>query len=139
VTAPAVSIERGSTRLVLLIGHLALKIARNESGLDCNRREAATWRQVSDERRLQLCPVLATRSEDAVIVMPRLKMLTQREHESWCAAGGYFDLALMPGEFEIGFEPGVRNWGWLNGRPVAVDYALPMSPTGKFGHCYSLG
>ena len=48
----------GTSRVVIVLGGLAIKIARHLHGLRCNRFEADLYQRTSDRRRLMLCPVL---------------------------------------------------------------------------------
>jgi hypothetical protein len=74
-----------------------------------------------------LCPILAAFGAGAIIVQRRVQMLTQDEFEELWNGGRYPDWDYMPGEEGSPLEPKASNWGWLDGRPVAVDYALPGS------------
>jgi hypothetical protein len=50
-------IRRGTTRTVLVLGPVALKLALGERGRRCNRFEAGLYKRVNPSRRAMLCPV----------------------------------------------------------------------------------
>jgi hypothetical protein len=116
--------REGTTRNpVIVIGPLAFKWARNELGRICNLRELAIYRDVNPVRRAMLCPAIWASRRGQILVMrsaiPTSEMMSLDEYldmdQRWDA---------QPGEPNSPFEPGARNWGWLGGRRVAIDYAI---------------
>lgn len=102
---------RGRNRLVLLTRRYAFKIPSVRCwrdflfGLLNNLNEAAWSREPGH------CPVLYAAPLGFLLVMPRLRILTDTEFAS-------LDPAALPGRAER--KP--DSYGWLNGEPVAVDY-----------------
>jgi hypothetical protein len=115
----------GTTRAVLCIGRLAFKFARSRHGARCNRYEADLYRRSDQDRRALLCPPLCCLPFGAVLVMRRAGPMTDAEYRKHVHDA---DLMLAwdyrgPGDDGSPFEPKANAWGWLGGRPVAVDYA----------------
>ena len=121
------TVRRGSTRRVLVIGPIAFKLARRSArgaGQRCNRYEADLyWRA-----KLWLCPVIACSRNGALLVARAATPLTQSEFDEVRKNDGLPDWDYHPldGDGECPFEFHKRDdWGWLDGKPVAVDYAAP--------------
>lgn len=115
----------GTTRSpVVIIGALALKFAKNEQGRACNLYEANLYRTSNEERRAMLCPVLWVASHGAILAMqaavPLQEMMSEEQYLEM--ASRWWDAALD--NEPCPFEPGARNWGQLDGRLVAIDYAI---------------
>jgi hypothetical protein len=116
----------GTTRSpVVIISAIALKFAKNEQGRVCNLYEANLYRTSNEERRALLCPVLWVASHGAILAMravvPLKEMMSCEEYLE--IASRWRDAA--PDDVPDPFEPGARNWGWLDGRLVALDYSIP--------------
>ena len=115
----------GTTRAVLCIGNFAFKIARNANGARGNCFEADLYQRCEQERRTLLCPPLWCSPTGAVLIMRRARPMTQSE---FAMMKGILMLACdYRGSDDDGcpFEPSAKDWGWLDGHPVAVDYATP--------------
>lgn len=113
----------GTTRLVVVRGGVAVKFARHAEGRRCNLEEARLWRRYKDhERRGKwLCPVLWCSGDGAVSVMAAAEPLPDGQ-EPWREADAEWD--YMPGGDDGSPWEGKRaDWGTLDGRAVAVDYA----------------
>jgi hypothetical protein len=125
-----ISISRaGSTRSpVIVVGRFALKLARNARGRASNLYEAKLYRSVNATRRALLCPVLWVSRSGFVQVMRAAKPLTDMmsldEYMHVTEAWDY-----MPGEDGCPFEPKASDWGWFEGRMVALDYSTPAWET----------
>ncbi len=115
----------GTTRLVVLAGPWALKIARGARGRRCNRYEADLFRIVDDRRREMLCPVLWRAPGSWLIVMMRAAPLSEMEKDQLIDTDGFPDWDYMPGEDSEPFEYKATDWGLLEGRLVALDYSTP--------------
>jgi hypothetical protein len=115
----------GTTRSpVVVIGPLACKFARNERGRACNLYEAKLYRNVNPTRRALLCPVLWVSRNGAVQMMRAAVPLTEMMSvEEYMAIDDLWD--YMPGEDSSPFEPKACDWGWFEGRRVALDYSTP--------------
>jgi hypothetical protein len=116
---------RGTTRRpVIVIGPIALKIARNRDGRACNRYEANLYRKTTARRRALLCPVLWLSPGGHLLMMRAAVPLSERMSQA-----EYLDAAkqwdAMPGEDSCPFEPKPSDWGWYKGRRVALDYSTP--------------
>jgi hypothetical protein len=109
---------------VLVIGPFAFKFARNERGRASNLYEAKLYRGASASRRALLCPVLWVSRHGTVQIMraakPLADMMSQEEYLEAFEAWDY-----MPGEDSCPFEPKACDWGWFEGRRVALDYSTP--------------
>ncbi|MBY0256213.1 hypothetical protein [Methylobacterium sp.] len=121
-------IPHGKTRLVLVAGGFAFKLARGRTGCLCNLFEARTWIEATPERRIILCPVLACEPRGLVLVMPEAQPINTDEAEAHHAAGTFPDWDYWPGDPDDPFEPKAANWGMLEGRLVALDYSAPAIP-----------
>ena len=121
-----ISISRaGSTRSpVIVLGPLAFKFARNEKGRASNLYEAKLYRTVNETRRALLCPPLWVSPSGALLVMRAAKPFTEMmsEQEYWEVINAW---EYGPGEDSCPFEPKASDWGWFNGRKVALDYSTP--------------
>jgi hypothetical protein len=109
---------------VIVIGWLAFKFARNARGRASNLYEAKLYRSVDETRRALLCPVVWASPRGALLVMRAAEPLTEMmtEEEYW-EAFETWDYA--PGEDSCPFEPKACDWGWFEGRKVALDYSTP--------------
>lgn len=116
--------RNGTTRTVIIHGSVAVKFAKDGRGRQANLREAELWARYAkhpDRGRL-LCPVLWCDPDGAVLIMPRVEPV-----------GPDFGLHSLPkwdygGPSDDGwpFEPKALDWGILDGRLVAVDYAVDV-------------
>jgi hypothetical protein len=117
--------KAGSMRSpVIVIGQFAFKFARNRRGRASNLYEAKLYRSVNATRRGLLCPVLWVSRNGAVQIMraaePLTNMMSLDEYLEAVEAWDY-----MPGEDSRPFEPEACDWGWFEGRRVALDYSTP--------------
>jgi hypothetical protein len=118
--------RKGTTRLVLVVGPLAIKFARGERGRRCNRFEADMYMHVNARRRTMLCPVLWCMPCGRVLLMRAACPITKAEAAEFRATRGFPEWDYMgPNDEECPFEPKASDWGWLNGRLVALDYSTP--------------
>jgi len=115
----------GTTRVVLCVGPLAIKISRGHVGARCNQFEAEFYRTSDLERRKGLCPPLWCSANGAVLVMRRAERISDVEFDLLLRSGS---LPFLPEDFDDDAPFDWRkpaDWGWLEGRPVAVDYSFP--------------
>jgi hypothetical protein len=117
--------KAGSTRSpVIVIGRFAFKFARNWRGRASNLYEAKLYRSVNATRRVLLCPVLWVSRNGAVQIMQAAEPLT-----NMMSLDEYLEVVEtwddMPGEDGCPFEPKTCDWGWFDGRRVALDYSTP--------------
>jgi hypothetical protein len=117
--------EAGTMRRpVVVIGPVALKFARNEKGRASNLYEAALYRRTTEERRAMLCPVLWVSSKGWLQIARSAKPLAEM-----MSLEMYLQLAEdwddPPDADKCPFEPKASDWGWHNGRIVALDYSTP--------------
>ena len=115
----------GTTRLVLIIGGYALKIARHDRGRRCNHFEARIWSEATPERKTMLCPVLACRADGLFLLMLAANPLSEEEAEQHRQNDTFPDWDYLPGGEGCPFEYKSSDWGKLDGRLVAVDYSAP--------------
>lgn len=114
--------KRGATRIVLLIGRLALKFPRCTEwrtfllGLLANMQE----RDFATLKFEPLCPVLFSLPGGFLVAMPRCRPLDDTEfdetHRLEC-----WDLASNP-DHPFRCEHKQCSFGWLKDRLVIVDY-----------------
>jgi hypothetical protein len=116
-------LRKGSTRAVLVIGSLALKFGLGERGCRCNRFEARLYRRVNASRRAMLCPVLWCTPRGTVLAMRAAQPLTEAEKIMLMATRGFPKWDYVPSDETAPFEYKASDWGWLDGRLVAVDYS----------------
>jgi hypothetical protein len=117
----------GTTRIVLCVGPIAFKIARDNRGARCNCFEADLYRASDARRRAMLCPPLWCSANGAVLVMRRAEPIPENEFYEIRDTGRLPDWDYRgPGDVESPFEWKPSDWGWLDGRIVAVDYSTPM-------------
>jgi len=107
---------------VIVVGWFAFKFARDGRGRASNLYEL--YRSVNATRRALLCPVLWVSRNGAVQIMKAAKPLTDM-----MSLDAYMNVAevwdTIPGEDSCPFEPKASDWGWLEGRMVALDYSTP--------------
>jgi hypothetical protein len=119
----------GTTRLVLVIGPWAFKLARGARGRRCNSYEANLFQNVNARRSAMLCPVLWCAGSGWLMVMSAATPLAEHEKEELLDSNGFPDWDYMPGEASDPFEYKASDWGRINGRLVALDYSTPAHCT----------
>lgn len=115
-------IRYGTTRTVLLIGRLAIKLPVWVEwrlflyGLLGNMQETRWWREMPDSRAM-MCPVLFAVPGGFLTVMRRATPVTVEE---WMQhSDNWYEEACR---LCIPVENKVDSWGCIDGRIVAVDY-----------------
>jgi hypothetical protein len=120
-------IRKGITRTVIVVGPLAVKLATDKRGRRCNRFEADLYDRVDARRRAMLCPVLCCTPAGTALLMPAARSLTEMERDHLMDTDGFPDWDYMPPNDEtssVEYKP--SDWGWLDGRLVALDYSAPV-------------
>ena len=106
---------------VIVIGRFALKFEQNARGRASNLYEAKLYRDENATRCALLCPGLWMSRSGSVQVMraakPSTDMMSLDEYLRATEAWDY-----MPEEDSCPFEPKAFDWGWFEGRMVALDY-----------------
>jgi hypothetical protein len=122
---PTLALVAGTTRFVLCLGPLAFKFPRSLKGARCNRFESDLYRRSDQGRRKLLCPPLCCLPFGAALVMRRADSMSGAEYRQHVRDAGLMLAWGYRGPTDDGspFEPKANDWGWLDGRPVAVDYA----------------
>jgi hypothetical protein len=117
--------KAGSMRSpVIVVGRFAFKFARNARGRASNLYEANLYRSVNATRRALLCPVVWVSGRGFVLIMRAAKPLTEMmSMDEYLAVDEAWD--YVPGEDSSPFEPKACDWGWFEGRMVALDYSTP--------------
>ena len=116
-----VQFKFGVTRVVLLVGPLAMKFpnpggwVRFLQGLLANIQENGWHRSTP-----MLCPVLFHLPGGLLVVMRRCEPLADWEHGRMKAWYDRLTAETYVGEDMV--EPKTCSFGWLKGRLVAVDY-----------------
>jgi hypothetical protein len=105
----------------------AFKVAKGERGYAANRSEYRAWVTASPKRRELLCPSIKLIRDGQILVAKRVQVFEpgQMSLELYIQLGMAWKNEAP--HDDAPFEPGDRNWGWLDGRPVAIDYALSQS------------
>ena len=124
LTMFSISVAGTTRRPVIVIGAFAFKFARGQKGRASNLYEAHLYKTTTKERRAMLCPVVWVSPKGQLQISrsakPTKQMMTIEEYlefdDRWDA---------MPGEDPSPFEPKANDWGWYDGRLVALDYSLP--------------
>lgn len=116
-------ISHGTTREVLCLGAYAIKIGKGKRGRCCNLFEAALWMRTTEARRKMLCPILATMSFGVALLMQRAKPPSEEEKTHLIHTDGFPDWDYVPPDETAPFEYKASDWGWLEGRLVALDYS----------------
>jgi hypothetical protein len=120
------TLRKGATRTVLVLGPLALKFARGERGRRSNRFEVDLYERVNLRRRAMLCPVLWCSQSGSLIVARAARPLTLEERDRLWEIEGFPDWDYVPPNDEgEPFEYKPSDWGVLKGRLIALDYAAP--------------
>jgi hypothetical protein len=111
---------RGATRYVFLTKNYAIKIPYLGEwrlflcGLLANMQE----RQISKAGYYEgICPILFSFPGGFLVVMPKLVELTDTEYYEF----DYEELVEKP-EYRIPAENKSNSFGWLDAKPVAIDY-----------------
>jgi hypothetical protein len=76
-----------------------------------------------------LCPVRWRTASNWLIVMTAAVPLTETEKDKLIDSDGFPDWDYMPGEDGEPFEYKASDWGWIEGRLVALDYSTPAFDT----------
>jgi hypothetical protein len=76
-----------------------------------------------------LCPVRWCATGGWLMVMARATPLTEVEKDNFIDSDGFPDWDYMPGEDGHPFEFKASDWGWLDGRLIALDYSTPAFDT----------
>jgi hypothetical protein len=121
---------RGSQRRTIVVDGLAIKlprVRRLREGARANREEARIWREGWQRFYPELCPVLACLPLGLALVMPAVRLMSREELRGFRESGGYPEHNPDP---EL-YESKLGEWGWLNGRPVVVDYAMRVHMSGE--------
>lgn len=112
-------LARGSFRRVLLVGAFAVKLPRLRwllPGMRCNRWEREMWRTWRPRIGWRtLCPVRFADPLGLIVIMPRVQPATAEDVERETPD----DYPQITCEFAL-----YKDWGWLNGRVVSIDYGL---------------
>jgi hypothetical protein len=88
----------GTTRFVVVLRPVALKIAKGEHGRRCNRHEHDLYRDVSERRRAMLCPTIWCSPFGIILVMrAATRTLSEEEKDHLLATGGFPDWDWEPG------------------------------------------
>jgi hypothetical protein len=116
----------GTTRFALCFGNYAVKFARGSRGRAANRAENVEWERATPERREMLCPMLWASPFGLFNLMQRAVPLTRTQQLALLERDGFPDWDYMPGGPSSPFEYKESDWGYVDGRLVALDYAVPV-------------
>jgi hypothetical protein len=105
-------------------GPWAFKFGRGKDGVQCNWHEADLYRRSSSRRRAMLCPVLWCSRPAFVSIMRRAATPITRVELGERKARAFFEWDYAgPGDDGHPFEWKPSDWGYIDGRVVAIDYA----------------
>ena len=116
----------GTTRFALCFGRYSVKFARGSRGRAANRAENVEWERATPERREMLCPMLWASPFGLFNLMQRAVPLTRTQQLALLERDGFPDWDYMPGGPSSPFEYKESDWGYVDGRLVALDYAVPV-------------
>jgi hypothetical protein len=125
VLTKVLSLHSGVSRMVVVCGPVASKFPRGVRGLRSNAYEAGIWKRNKSHptRGQHLCPVLWCAPFGLLLLMRAAKPLPPDTDLTEVLCEDWWD--YMPGGDEWPCEPKPADWGLLDGRIVAVDYAAP--------------
>lgn len=112
----------GTTRLTICMGGYALKLPRGLRGCVANHGEQVEWKRATPDRRAMLCLLLWGAPFGLVNVMRRAIPLTREAQQALLDKDGFPDWDYMPGGPSEPFEYKESDWGYFDGRLVALDY-----------------
>lgn len=102
-----------------------MKFPRGKWGARCNLYEANVYKNATAYRRSLLAPVIWCSANGALLVMCAVTPMTEEEFDHLYESDGLPDWQRIPYSDEVvPFEQNkAADFGWLDGRVVAVDYA----------------
>jgi hypothetical protein len=112
----------GTTRLTICVGRYALKLPRGQRGRVANYGERVEWKRATPERCKNLCPLLWAAPFGLLNVMRRAIPLTEDQRQHLHRIDGFPKWDYMPDGPSSPFEHKASDWGYLDGRLVALDY-----------------
>jgi len=115
--------RRGSQRFAIVCGSIAVKVPRLRrlrEGMRANRMEARIWREGWQQKYPELCPIFASLPFGLALFMPAVRIMSPAELQAFRDSVGFPDHDPDP---EL-YESKGGEWGYLQGRPVVVDYAM---------------
>jgi len=108
----------------VIFGPWAFKFGRGKDGVQCNWHEADLYRRSSSRRRAMLCPVLWCSRPAFVSIMRRAATPITRVELEERKARAFFEWDYAgAGDDGHPFEWKPSDWGYIDGRVVAIDYA----------------
>jgi hypothetical protein len=118
----------GRTRLVLVLGRVVLKFARGARGRRSNLYEYGIYGRVSERRRVMLCPILWCDPFGLMAMSRRARPLSEEEKDHFLDTDKFPDWDWEQGSPDNShpFEWKASDWGMLDDRLVALDYAAPV-------------
>lgn len=120
----AIKFNGTTRRPVIIVEPWTLKVARGAQGRRCNLYEACLFRRSSAQRQHLLCPVLWVSRKGLFLLMATANPVDPSEFGPITYATLVMrEWDYIPGEDGFPFEPKAADWGWYQGRHVAVDYS----------------
>lgn len=117
----------GRTRLVFMLGPVALKFARGARGRRSNRFENCKYAEASERRRNMLCPIIWCAPWGILLVSRAARPLSEEEKDHLLRTAGFPDWNWeRDTDNRSPFEFKASDWGRLDGRLVSLDYAAPV-------------
>src|SRR6266700_3920753 len=110
----------GTTRSTFCIGRYAFKLPKNLRGCAANYGERLEWKRAKPERRVIMCPLLWSAPFGLVNIMRRAIPRAWEEQQSLLDTDGFPDWDYKPGGPSSPFEHKKSDWGYLDGRLVAL-------------------
>ena len=127
---PLIELRHGASRLVFLVGGVALKFpcikrksvltrwGQVQQGRNCNRAERAAWRAGKFPH---LCPILWADRFGWIVVMRRATPMSAAEFDAWFHSDDWPHIPFEPTPYELKNEDA----GCLpSGQRVMIDYGM---------------
>lgn len=125
-----VELRRGASRLVALVGRIAIKVpciklksvlspwGQVTQGRNCNRAERTAW---IEQKFPHLCPILWADRFGWIVVMKRAQPMTCAEFDAWFDSDEWPHVPGEPTPYELKGADAGRLPG---GRRVMIDYGM---------------
>jgi hypothetical protein len=123
-------IRIGSSRLVLLIGSVAIKLPFNRCGIEQSKQEIKTWEKYKSRPFNRI-----RKTFGPIIISDRCSKVTREEFPFFDLYVDQLEIEYPELKFEYGDIHNPDNWGWICGELVIVDYGLNLEIEKKFYNC----
>jgi hypothetical protein len=117
-------VRTGSNRLVVLLGPIAVKLARSAHGRKACLLEREIWAYYAGRpgNGDLLCPILWSDPKGRAVVMRTAGPVPAHRRAEWLALCDAWQFHRGEGDFPDPSERSLANWGIVGGRIVMTDY-----------------